>query len=411
VGDVTLMLAFSGGGTRAAALAYGVLLELRDTRVKVGGAEKSLLEEVDMISSVSGGSFTAAYYGLFGDRVFVDFEERFLRQDLQSRLLLQLLSPLNWIRLLGRFDRTELAIQTYDRDIFDGATFAELDRAGGPFININATDLGIGNHFSFVQPQFDLICSDLSSYKIARAVAASSAVPVVFNGVSLKNRAGTCGFSVPAPIEDALDEARTAPRRYFIARIAMSYLDREKRPYVHLVDGGISDNLGLRSPLDNVILAGGLQKRLATIGAETPLAIVVIAVDAEVHRDPEFSRKASSPRLKTVLGAVSGVQINRYTFETLQLLREGVGRWARELPPRKDGQRTQSHIVEVAFDYLPSEDEREYFNTLPTSFKLDDEAVDRLIAAGRQLLRADPEFQSLLTQLGRSPVDQEEARR
>ncbi len=77
-GELALALAFSGGGTRAAALSYGVLQELRDTRVRLDSRDMRLLDAVSLISSVSGGSFTSAYYGLYGDRVFVDFEERFL---------------------------------------------------------------------------------------------------------------------------------------------------------------------------------------------------------------------------------------------------------------------------------------------------------------------------------------------
>ena len=60
IGDVVLLLAFSGGGTRAAALAYAVLQELRDTEITRAGERVRLLDEVDIISSVSGGSFTAA---------------------------------------------------------------------------------------------------------------------------------------------------------------------------------------------------------------------------------------------------------------------------------------------------------------------------------------------------------------
>jgi NTE family protein len=64
--DLLLLLTFSGGGTRAAALSYGVLEELRKTEVVIDGKKRRLLDEVDGISSVSGGSFTAGYYGLFG---------------------------------------------------------------------------------------------------------------------------------------------------------------------------------------------------------------------------------------------------------------------------------------------------------------------------------------------------------
>ena len=69
-GDMLVMLTFSGGGTRAAAFSYGVLEALRDTEISIHGSKKRMLDEVDFISGVSGGSFTAAYYGLFGDRIF-----------------------------------------------------------------------------------------------------------------------------------------------------------------------------------------------------------------------------------------------------------------------------------------------------------------------------------------------------
>jgi NTE family protein len=84
--DLLLLVTFSGGGTRAAAFSYGVVEALRDTRVPIGGRELRLLDEVDLISGVSGGSFTAAYYGLFGDRIFQDFEQKFLKKNIQGEL-------------------------------------------------------------------------------------------------------------------------------------------------------------------------------------------------------------------------------------------------------------------------------------------------------------------------------------
>ena len=84
-GRIWLTLAFSGGGTRAAALAYGVLEALRDTEIVIDGERLRLLDEVDTISGVSGGSFPAAYYGLFGDQIFEDFEQRFLKTQRAGR--------------------------------------------------------------------------------------------------------------------------------------------------------------------------------------------------------------------------------------------------------------------------------------------------------------------------------------
>src|SRR5438445_4631681 len=54
--ELELVLAFSGGGTRAAAYAYGVLEELAVTHVKFDGRVRSLVDEIDQVSSVSGGS-------------------------------------------------------------------------------------------------------------------------------------------------------------------------------------------------------------------------------------------------------------------------------------------------------------------------------------------------------------------
>ena len=103
-----VMLTFSGGGTRAAAFSYGVLEALRDTEISIRGHKKRMLDEVDFISGVSGGSFTAAYYGLFGDRIFDDFESRFLKKDIQGDLISgMILSPVNWTKLSSPYYRSQ----------------------------------------------------------------------------------------------------------------------------------------------------------------------------------------------------------------------------------------------------------------------------------------------------------------
>jgi NTE family protein len=117
--NLLLYLTFSGGGTRAAALSYGVLEELKKTEVVIDGTKRRLLDEVDGISSVSGGSFTAGYYGLFGDRIFEDFESKFLKKNIQGALAARtLLNPINWFRLSSdTFDRSDLAAEYYDEHV------------------------------------------------------------------------------------------------------------------------------------------------------------------------------------------------------------------------------------------------------------------------------------------------------
>ena len=138
--ELFLILTFSGGGTRAAALSYGVLSELAKTHITIDGRRRRLLNEVDMISSVSGGSFTAAYYGLFGDRIFEDFETRFLKRNFDKGLIFHLLNPANWARLVSSgFSRGDMAARYYDQHLFEGRTFGDIAARGGPALLINAT--------------------------------------------------------------------------------------------------------------------------------------------------------------------------------------------------------------------------------------------------------------------------------
>ena len=218
--NLLLYLTFSGGGTRAAALSYGVLEELRKTEVVIDGRKRRLVDEIDGISSVSGGSFTAGYYGLFGDRIFEDFETKFLKKNIQGGLTARtFLNPVNWFRLSSTyFDRSDLAAEYYDKHVFENKTFGDMDARKGPMIMMNATDMTHGIRVGFNQDAFDIICSDLSHFPVARAAAASSAVPMLLSPITLRNYAGTCGFKVPQRFEEIL---RTVPLRSgcFISRI------------------------------------------------------------------------------------------------------------------------------------------------------------------------------------------------
>jgi NTE family protein len=155
----------------------------------------------------------------------------------------------------------------------------------------------------------------------------------------------------------------------------------------------------LRGALDNLILVGGLRQRFDQLGGVRPAHIMVVVVNAEVHREPAFSLSPAAPSLSRMISAVSGIQISSYNFETLELLRESLKTWADEIPPDAYGRRVQTYIPVVAFESIEDPAGRADFNALPTSFQLDDEAVDRLIAVGRRLLRGSPEFQRLMAML------------
>jgi NTE family protein len=107
--DLLVILAFSGGGTRAAALGYGVLEELRRTEVTVNGVKRRLIDEVDVISAVSGGTFPATYYALRGEKTFEEFETKVLSRNFESELVWRILTPTNWFRLpSGTFGKSDL---------------------------------------------------------------------------------------------------------------------------------------------------------------------------------------------------------------------------------------------------------------------------------------------------------------
>ena len=394
-GDIALFLAFSGGGTRAAATSYGVLQELRDTVVTIKGQPRRLLDEVDNISAVSGGSFTAAYYGLHGDGIFEDFEGLFLKRNVQRDLLRGLFNPLRWFSSTGR---TEMAVKYYENTLFRGATFADMRRDNHPMILINASDLGYGVRFSFIQEYFNLLCSDLRSFPVARAVAASSAVPVLFNPVVVENFPD-CGNTKPDWLAEAEARAGNDPQMSMLAHGLTSYLDKQERKYAHFVDGGITDNLGLRAVYDIIELSGGISEFLKKRKRQPPSYIVLIAVNSSTSPEPEMDRTNKEPSLEETIDAMSDVQLHRYNTATLALIEESLVRWASELStPEKP---VKGYFIPLSFKDIKERETRLFLNRMPTSFALSNEQVDKSIAAGHLLLRENPDYQRLLIELDR----------
>jgi len=393
--EVTLVLAFSGGGTRAAALAYGVLEAMRDTTVNLDGESQRLLDEIDVISSVSGGSFTAAYYGLHGDETFTDFEKNFLRSDVSGELMYGLVDPELWVSTGGR---TEMAVDYYEEKVFRGATYADLQRREGPLLVINATDLGRGVRFSFLQDYFDLLCSDLSSFQVARAVAASSAVPVIFHPVVLKNHTG-CNGSEQNVFEGARPAAISSPQLSHVVDGLNSYALKDQRQYIHLVDGGITDNLGLLAIYEMVEMAGGAKSFLDSIGAVPAPRIIMISVNASTTPQYDIELTNANPSVEDTINLVTDAHIHRTNVATIELMHNSIRRWSSELATPE--QAVDSYFVEIDFNSLPEADRRLYFNQIPTNYSLTDEQVDDLIAAGRELLVNNTEFQRFIKALGK----------
>jgi NTE family protein len=409
---VLLILAFSGGGTRAAAFSYGVLEELRDREVTIEGKKRRVLDEVDLISAVSGGSFTAAYFGLFGNRIFQDFEERFLKKNIQGALTNRVLfNPINWLRLASPlFDRNDLAAEYYDKNIFDGKIFGDMLGGEGPAIYINATDMTSGARATFLPRSFNLICSDLAKFPVARACAASSAVPGVLTPITLKNYAGTCGFKLPEEVEKVLRERKGNRRQLMFADEIRTFMDSEKKPYIHLLDGGLSDNLGLRAAVDAFLFSGDIWTTLKLAKMEDIRKIAFILVNAEKAIDTKWDRYSFLPPFSAMVSSYSSIAIQRYNVETVALLQESFKGWTRDIqvnrcPPGQVSTEPGAcgdikfYLAEVKFADLENEEERNFFLSLPTSFRLKPEEVDKLREVARRLLAQSDEFQRLIRDL------------
>jgi len=404
--DVTVIMSFSGGGSRAAALSYGVLQALRDTPLELEGQQHSLLSEVDMISSVSGGSFTAAYYGLHGERIFSDFEDDFLRRDYVTEWVYGVLSPLLWFSNRGR---TDIATGIYEQRLFRGATFADLQqRQDAPFIVINASDLGAGIRFSFIQEYFDLLCSNIADYPIARAVTASSAVPVMLNPVVLKNHKG-CLNPIQNYLrelnEEDIAEAKLSPHLHDTITAMRSYAAKDERQYIHLVDGGITDNLGLMAFYEMVEIGGGIEKFLTRLGAQPSKHLVVISVNASTKPQYDIEQSNKIPDIEPTIGAVTDTQLHRYNAATISLMRRTIDRWSHELS--SSGQQVKPYFIEISFDGVQQEQRRGFINQIPTSLSLNKEQADTLIHVGSELLRYDPVFKQLLEDLQQTSSNQD----
>jgi NTE family protein len=146
-------------------------------------------------TSTSGGSVTAAYFALHGDKdrreplrpLVADFIDR----DNMATLAWQAANPLTWAKLATPgYSRVDLVRDLFDERLFHGATYTSIDGGGRPFVILNGTDMSSGVTFAFTPQYFDDICADLGQLPLATAVAASTAVPVALTPITLKNYSG-----------------------------------------------------------------------------------------------------------------------------------------------------------------------------------------------------------------------------
>jgi NTE family protein len=416
--ELLLLLAFSGGGMRSSAVSYGVLEELARTEVGLPGQRHPLLSEVDAISCVSGGTFTAAYYALWGERIFAGFEKQFLKRQIENELILRTLTPRSRIRLASpTLNLSDLAAEYYDRLLFKGATYRDLAALPGrPFLLINTTDLSLGERFEFTQDQFDLIGSDLSPLPLSRAVAAALAFPVLMSPIVLKNYSATCRRPEPEWISSVLADPGASTEQKSHALAARSYCtDGERRPFIHLLDGGTADNQGLRSLAEVAFERAGPREGSDKPALRKARRIAVISVDADTGAEIDPDARERPPRVDDLLTRVLLTMLRRYSSQTTDVFRESARRVARENEAARkkaagldraaspaEGAPASLYMIELHFGRLANETDRKFFNSVPTRLQLPPKSVDRLVQMARSELGRNEEFQRLVRDLGES---------
>lgn len=405
--DSSLLVAvtLSGGGARAAAFGYGVLRELQDSTFDWNGRHTNLLDATDVIAGVSGGSIVAAYYAAFGQEGLAGFEQDFLYRNFQNSLLVQSAKPANLRRLAGhQFGRSHLLEQRLDT-LFHGLTFGEvMKRHRHPQLLISATDLAQGAGFEFTPDQFELLCSDFASVPLSFAVAASSAVPVLLSPMTLRNYSQECRAQgieqrLPPPLGSGF-------RARLYETQQRSYLDGVKRPYIHLVDGGVADNLGIRRLLDRALAGASLREGFEEVGIEPGSVHRLILITVNAERDPNerLDEHVDTPGPLQVLDALRFGSGSRATHETQEFLADLAVQWREDL--RRSGKHdifapdARIHVIQVNLRDTPVDaDAQAHLLRIPTALSVPTDEVTRLIAAGRNVLRHSADFQTLRADL------------
>ena len=420
--DTLLIFTASGGGTRATALVMSALQGLDRLKLPSGA---SLADEVDVISSVSGGSVTAGYFALAGTAGFDKLEQDFIRQDGISALLWRFLNPVNLVELATPSrERIDLLIDYFDETLFDEAVFNDLTTAGKrPFLILNAADMVEGTPFAFTQNNFDLICSDLGQLKLSAGVAASAAFPGALSPVTLVNysQCGAQGVGrwPPRWVTNAANtDWHDNPARVRRGRVALSYsLGSEVPPpegksFIHLLDGGISDNLGVGEPLRLLSSNEVSPNFFNQISRGQIRRVIFVMVNARSAPASELNADKATPGAVSTVGATISAAIDNATFGNFErlelLLRERFEAAAATMPESlaENFRSVETFFLPVDIGAIEDSRCRRDFQSIATSWALPEGEIDALLVAGQALLKSSPKLGNVASALGVTGVDE-----
>ncbi len=361
-------LALSGGGSRSANFSAACMFQLE---------RFGLLQRVDYLSTVSGGSLAGAYYCLNGEDWNPEEVQRRLTHAFATDLIIATILPWNALALwFSPMDRSDLLVESLKRNLYSHQgrvlTFADL-RPDRPRLLINATDLQSGRRFIFCDDTFDELNSDLSIYPIANAVAASAAVPVLMHHVTLRD-------------------------------YSTIY-----EQYRHLIDGGVTDNLGVVSLIETY--DAQMQSAVEQHRPDPyPNGAILFVVDARTRFDAQLSNKPDIGLLEGLAagaGLTSTALLNRVSSATLaeiivqyspddasaQALREQIRTLERDgILTLRDRHGKPVEVVHIALSRLnelsnlPFQSFSEKVNNIATYFNIDQTEAYHLYKAAELLV-------------------------
>ncbi|MBV9568066.1 MAG: patatin-like phospholipase family protein, partial [Hyphomicrobiales bacterium] len=353
--------------------------------------------------SVSGGSVTAAYYGLFHSRIFEDFEQKFLYANAESDLRTSFGPGVIQAALSGGInDQTRLP-RWFRKNLFGNATVGDLLEQT-PRIVINASDIYNRVPFTFTLQTFNAICSDPSSVLVADAVAASSAVPIAFVPIVMQVYKENCPSDLPSWARDAASSPSAGAKIQATAWAWKKYRDDPDVNFLKLADGGITDNLGLSS-LSVFLESLSAPQKLVDLARIRRL--VVLVVDAGQQQTQTWTNTASGSSGIDLAVASIDTGMSSSAQANFDLFGQLLKRWrhaavsARCHMDRLDVSKISDvrpgwrcgdidvAVLHLSFDVLGPARAR-HLSGVPTRLSLPAEQVDEVIQAGRDAVRMTP---------------------
>lgn len=331
---VHTVLCFSGGGTRAAAFAHGAALGLAE----VQAGDRALLERVDRVIGVSGGSLTATQVALDRSPAALDrFAAEVLREDLE-RVMVKAAASSGYSFVVRDLTRGDVATGCFDGRL-GATTFAALPAR--PELWIQTTDVVGGRPLVLSRASLAGLGLDPATLTVGRAIAASAAFPGIFPPVRFAVVPG-----VPDGVPDDVPDGGAST--------------------LFLADGGILDNLGLEPALDAPPPAG-------------TRAVVLVVVNARCALPVDDATLASSIR-----SGIHALELQQRQLDALVLARARDRLRLLELEAALAGRALTTRLVVVDFS---GSARRADLDAIETRFALDDEQVTTLIEEGRAIAR------------------------